>query len=983
MGGWGRSIGLALGSALPVKAATVVEAQGMYLPCWWMFPSALLVAGMAGVLFIKLKDRFAFGRAGGGSRRRLLSRIMSGASVFFWSAQVRRVGKRWVWDYEVLPESRGHSLMRLVTQAGRGQLWDPISQVDRELCEARLLKALDEESSEFEHQYRVLDEDRIRWLREKVGIERVGTRRWNLMGAVSDVTEQVEAAEATRRSMNQFRSILERVDCMPWQATVIQVEDGGLDWTFDIPPSVLQKRIFRSEGGLRTKRLYSRDFEVSQLPEMNRHGAASILSGAPGYEQEFKLTRNSDGKSFWLHEHVSIFKEAPGRWQLYGLMVDITSRHQALEARRESELQLQEVLMRVDCILWHAQVHSVSGGFYIWNIDPVPSNMFYQLFECKPEDRAPALWDAECVPEHDQLVRRSNAAIAEGAPGFEHEFRFVRGGRTTWLREQVTLQALGEGRWHAVGVAIDITDRRRAELELASEKERLAVTLRAMEEGVLTLDGAGCVQFMNRAAETMLGCDSRQARGHSIERILHLIHASNGGALAFPLGEVLGRGLVVDFPVHSAIKDPGGRTVEIDGCCVPLRDQSSRVAGAVVVIRDMTDRLRMELQLQRAAKLETLGILAGGIAHDFNNILTAIMGNIGLAMLEAAGNKGALSFLGEAHGASERARDLTQQLLTFAKGGDPVRTAVNLSDVAQEIAQFAVRGSRVKCEFDMPANLWPANADKGQLAQIIQNLAINSLQAMPEGGTLRLKACNEVVGLGEDLHVQPGDYVRLVVSDTGPGIPSSILPKIFDPYFTTKKQGSGLGLATVFSIVKKHRGHIDVESLPGRGASFTIRLPALKDVNLAGGAETAPTEPRSLKGRVLVMDDEESIRRLVERMLTRLGLKVDLTADGAEAVTRYQAAWRAGTPYDLVIMDLTVPGSLGGCEALSAIKGINPGVRAIVASGYSSDPVMADYESYGFCAMVVKPFDSRELASVVARVLAGTPAATRQSAANS
>jgi signal transduction histidine kinase/CheY-like chemotaxis protein len=866
--------------------------------------------------------------------------------------------------------------MRLIFRAGKTQLWEPACHLDRELCEERLLKALDEESIEFEHQFRVMDEDRIRWLREKVGIERIGTQRWNLMGVVSDVTEQVEVAETNRRNMNQFRSILERVDCMPWQATVIQTEDGKLDWTFDIPPSVLQKRIFRSEGSLRTKRLYSRDFEVSQLPEMNRHGAAAILSGSPGYEQEFKLTRNSDRKSFWLHEHVSIHKEASGRWQLYGLMVDITSRHQALEARRESELQLQEVLMRVECILWHAQVHAVSGGLYIWNIDPVPSNMFYLLFECKPEDRAPTLWDAECVPEHEQLVRRSNAAIAEGAAGYEHEFRFVRGGRTTWLHEQVTLHSLGEGRWHAVGVAVDITDRRRAEHELANEKERLAVTLRAMEEGVLTLDGAGCVQFMNRAAEAMLGCDSRQAHGHAIGSILHLIHAATGAGLDLPLSEVLGRGCVIDFPVHSAIKDPSGRTVEIDGCCVPLRDQSSRVTGAVVVMRDMTDRLRLELQLQRSAKLETLGILAGGIAHDFNNILTAVMGNIGLAMLEATGNKGALAYLGEAQGASERARDLTQQLLTFAKGGDPVRTAVNLADVAHETAQFAVRGSRVKCEFDMPDELWPANADKGQLSQIIQNLAINSLQAMPEGGTLRLCACNETVALGQDPHLQPGDYVRLVVSDTGPGIPAAILPKIFDPYFTTKKQGSGLGLATVFSIVKKHRGYIDVDSQPGLGASFIIRLPALKDASSAGVPGVVAPIPSALSARVLVMDDEESIRRLVERMLTRLGLKVELTADGAEAVTRYQAAWRAGTPYDLVIMDLTVPGSLGGCEALAAIKGINPAVKAIVASGYSSDPVMADFETYGFCAMVVKPFDSRELASVVARVLgAGVPSA--------
>jgi CheY-like chemotaxis protein/two-component sensor histidine kinase len=325
-------------------------------------------------------------------------------------------------------------------------------------------------------------------------------------------------------------------------------------------------------------------------------------------------------------------------------------------------------------------------------------------------------------------------------------------------------------------------------------------------------------------------------------------------------------------------------------------------------------------------------------------------------------------WLGEAERGAARARDLTQQLLTFAKGGEPVRCAVQLSDLVKEAAEFALHGSAVRCEFDLAPSLWPAQVDKGQIGQVVQNLVLNAVQAMPRGGVLKILLRNETLPPGGALPLPPGGYLHLTVRDNGPGIPPDLLPRIFEPYFTTKETGAGLGLATVYSIVKKHEGHVTVESQPGEGTLFRIWLPAA----------AVPAEPKTvsqspfetLRGRVLFMDDEEAIRLMASVLLTRLGLDPELAEDGQEAVERFEAARAAGRPFDLVVMDLTVPGGVGGLQALQKIRAIDPGIRAIVSSGYSSDPVMADYRAHGFNGMVAKPYRISDLAKTLREVLA-------------
>ena len=395
-------------------------------------------------------------------------------------------------------------------------------------------------------------------------------------------------------------------------------------------------------------------------------------------------------------------------------------------------------------------------------------------------------------------------------------------------------------------------------------------------------------------------------------------------------------------------------------------------------VRRQTDQIRrqlareslLEAELQRTSKLESLGLLAGGIAHDFNNLLTVVMGNLSLVASDPGLRTDSTESIQEAEKAISRSRDLTLQLLTFAKGGDPVRTAVALAEVVQEAARFALHGSTARAEFDLAPDLWPAEVDRGQIGQVVQNIVINAVQALPQGGRIRISLANETVPTGDGL-LAAGRYLRLTLADNGPGIAAEALPRIFDPYFTTKKTGHGIGLATVHSIIKKHQGHITVTSTLGQGTIFKIWVPAAVATPPAAARPAALAVASRPRGTALVLDDEESIRRLTTAMLRRLGLEAVAVADGGEALRTYTQARQERRPFDIVILDLTIPGGLGGEETMRELLKLDPDVRAIVSSGYSNNPVLADHRSYGFKGMVSKPYELADLALVVDQLLAG------------
>lgn len=432
-----------------------------------------------------------------------------------------------------------------------------------------------------------------------------------------------------------------------------------------------------------------------------------------------------------------------------------------------------------------------------------------------------------------------------------------------------------------------------------------------------------------------------------------------------------------EYDEEYRILQPDGSIRWIRDRAFPVRNGLGEVYRIAGIATDITDRKKMEAELLKAQKLESIGVLAGGIAHDFNNILTAILLNISLAKMKVDPEGEIFKNLDEAEKASLRAKDLTQQLLTFSKGGAPIKKTASIAELVKDSANFALRGSNVRCEFSIPEDLWLVEVDKGQMSQVIHNLILNAQQAMPEGGIIKVTAENKMVGVeGEqELPLPMGPYIKLSIQDEGTGIPAEHLPKIFDPYFTTKQKGSGLGLATTYSIIKRHGGYIGVESKLGVGTTFSIYLPASrKEIPLPKDSMEAGIEvnPQMSKKRILIMDDEEILREATSQILEQMGYEVALSRDGVEAIELYKKAMESHQPFEVVIMDLTIPGGMGGKETLRRLLEINPQVKAIVSSGYSNDPIMAEYKQYGFSGVISKPYKIEELSQTLRKVILDT-----------
>ena len=519
-------------------------------------------------------------------------------------------------------------------------------------------------------------------------------------------------------------------------------------------------------------------------------------------------------------------------------------------------------------------------------------------------------------------------------------------------------------------VLVDITERLAAEQALRQSEERYRELFEQAVGGIYRTSPEGRFLSANPALARILGFDKPEEMiTWSESHTTPILYLKPGRRDEF-ITILNTRGQLNDF--ESEIRHHGGGTVWISENARAVRDEAGRLLYYEGFITDISARRQLESEIGRASKLEAVGILAGGIAHDFNNILTVVLGNVTLAESDIPPTSPVSARLQEAKRATLRARDLTLQLLTFAKGGEPVRATIDLPDLLKESAGFALHGARARGEFQLPRGLWQVNADKGQVGQVVQNLVINAVQAMPEGGVVTIAAANvELTRTTAGAPaLPPGSYVQLTVADTGVGIARENLAKIFDPYFTTKEQGSGLGLASAYSIVRKHGGHVVVESEPGKGTVFRLWLPAV----LGSNASRAPgaTGSRSpFRARILFMDDEPSIRSMAVLFMQRIGYDCDVAADGAEAVRKYQEEQTAGRKYEAVVMDLTVPGGMGGREAMEHLRRLDPAVCAIVSSGYSRDPVLANYQAHGFQAVLPKPYGLEQLTKLMRGVLDG------------
>ncbi len=528
----------------------------------------------------------------------------------------------------------------------------------------------------------------------------------------------------------------------------------------------------------------------------------------------------------------------------------------------------------------------------------------------------------------------------------------------------------GEQNMHKgfIEVVEDITEHLEAEKTLAAERERLAVTLRSIGDGVITTDTSGKIILINKIAEDLTGWNQGDAVGRPLEEVFHIIHEGSRKLCENPFKKVLDSGRILNLSDRIVLVAKDGTERSIADSGAPIRDKSSQIIGVVIVFRDVTAKLRLEKELLKVKKIESVGVLAGGIAHDFNNILVAILGNLSMATQFINSGDKVYPLLIDAQKASLRAKDLTQQLLTFSKGGEPVKETASIPEVIKDSANFILHGGNVACQYHIPDDLWLVKIDKGQMSQVIQNIIINSNHAMPEGGVIHI-SCENTNTITDKGIILPrtDNYIKITINDSGIGIPENIIDKIFDPYFTTKQEGSGLGLAITHSIIRKHSGHISVRSKSGKGTTFTIYLPAI--VNEIQKEKITGTALIKGKGKILVMDDEEIVRDVSKNMLEYLGYEVLLAKDGTEAVGLYKELIDSPEPVVAVVMDLTVPGGMGGKEAVKKILAIDPDAKVIVSSGYSNDPIMARYNEYGFNASIVKPFQLQELTKVINQVL--------------
>lgn len=582
---------------------------------------------------------------------------------------------------------------------------------------------------------------------------------------------------------------------------------------------------------------------------------------------------------------------------------------------------------------------------------------------------------------NDQLLNRLNKALRGFIGGPEYQGIYVKWyGKPLpyWTRRRIVglsaallfMSVCGMGLWRyrsVVGLNKElmnnIVERRKAEDSLRESNSLMDTMFQASPAAIFVVNKEGVILMWNKAAERTFGWSREEVVGR-----LNPIVPEDGLEEFRSLSEkILPEEAYLSVEVQLRKKD--GSPIEVSISASSLYDTTGKANNHIYVVLDITQRKKLEEELLKTEKLESLGVVAGGIAHDFNNFLTAILGNIGLAKMATDPGSKACQWLAGAEKASLNAQGLTHQLLTFSKGGQPVMTLVAVGDLVRDTAGFALRGSRSTEDIFVQDGLWPVEADEGQLSQIIHNLVLNADQAMTGGGTVKVRCENVNIDSESGTSLKQGRYVKISIEDQGSGIPKDCLEKIFDPYFTTKRGGNGLGLAISYSIIKKHKGHIAVESELGRGTVFDIYLPASGKVVPFPGITAEPI--RAGGGRILIMDDDEMVGTLAGEILKNLGYDVEFSSSGKEAIYLYQTARESNAPFDVVLMDLTIPGGMGGLDTIKRLLEIDPLVKAIVSSGYFDDPVMANFAEYGFKGVIKKPYGPSDLGNIVSKIVRG------------
>lgn len=570
----------------------------------------------------------------------------------------------------------------------------------------------------------------------------------------------------------------------------------------------------------------------------------------------------------------------------------------------------------------------------------------------------PAWFPANLHPlDKDRVLAARAAFPAKGSVTMDFRVK-KKGDGYIWVHGQLKMISGVE----AVGSWTDITP-------LMQSNERMQRILDTSPDAIFLADHAFSLLSANRAAAVFFGApDADSLAGRTV--LDFVAHGDRERVVASGTDQLRTGATVRNFEFTCLRADGSDFPAEIN--VAVTRNARGLPDGFLGIMRDLTERKRAEnltREMTNMQRVESLGELAGGIAHDFNNMLASIMANISLLETRCGADRETRGILGETMEAAMNAQSLTANLLSFSRGGKPVRKELDMKKALGEIFKLATSGTISDCALLAPDGLWSVEGDENQLKQTINNLLLNALQAMPSGGTLRLQAQNIPGGSLPAELPGPADHVRITVSDTGTGIPEKDLPRLFEPYFTTKSRGRGLGLAMAWSVVRNHGGHISVSSAPGKGSSFEVYLPA------TGRTFREEAGPRKEiikgSGRILVLEDEELVSAAVRRMLAALGYGCEIVTDGKDALARYAEEEKKGTPFAAVLMDLTIPGGMGGKEAARRLRALAPGAKVIASSGYSDEPVMAEFKANGFDAVLPKPYKYEDLAEALTRLLRG------------
>lgn len=665
----------------------------------------------------------------------------------------------------------------------------------------------------------------------------------------------------------------------------------------------------------------------------------------------FDIVELKDGRVFERYSRPQrIAGQCVGRvWSFR----DVSERHKSEEERKRVHRFLESLIQNTPAVA--IQVYDRVGRVELWN--PASERMYgFTAMEMKGQ----RLQDKVMSQGEGEMFERQLDWIWTGQqplPPFEWAIR-RRDGQIRHLYS-VMFPILHGGETAGVCSAdVDITDRKRAEAELQASHDYVKSLIDSSIDMIISTDSEGRIREFNASAEKVFGWAKGDMMTQPMQRLFaseeegqRVIHRTvTEGHFSGEISMKLRSGDVISAYVTSSV----------------LTNNRQQAEGLVAVVRDITERKKLEAELFRASKLDSIGRLAGGIAHDFNNILMVIIGNLSLLRVEIDSQHPLGVKLDQMEKAANRGRHLTQQLLTFSKGGAPVKRVIALTELLQDAADLSLRGSQVRCDIRLPAELLPVEIDPGQMNQVFHNLLTNAMEAMPDGGTILVRAENRPPGTSPGVPLPDRDYVRLSIRDHGEGVAPEAISKVFDPYFTTKKGRSGLGLPVVYSVVKQHQGHVEFNSTPGAGTSVDLFLPAAVGTSEPWVEETYV---QMANNRVLVMDDEPVIREVLNSMLTLLGYQVELASDGEEALRLHGAAKQAGDPFGAIIMDLSVVGGMGGKEAIKKLREVDLDVPVVVSSGYSNDPVMANFRDYGFNAVICKPYQFETLARALVELV--------------